>query len=1061
MTPTICAFHLGFSLDVSWAAPAAVGIPAISDYDVRYKKEADTDWTDANFAGTTTSTILSGLEAITKYKVQVLATNDEGSSPWSSEGQATTSAAPLSFGSATINDHPYTVGVTISTLQLPEATGGTGSITYTLSPMTPPSGLTFTESTRQITGTPDTVTASAISYTYTASDSATTATLPFTITVVANQPPTADAGTDQNVGEGDTVTLDGSRSRDPEGETLTYAWSQTTDASVQLSNPASVQPTFTAPAVNRTLTFRLLVADPQSQTSAADTVNITVAAVPVCTTATVQQSKAVPSATFDLTFAFAGNCRPAGFTDATFTVLLHEDIGVPTGFGKDDIYVNSARGSFVPNYAFKRSDDDGDEEIEIAGCGQWRPIGASPNSASAKCADVGSLRSIQLRGLTLPSRPASAAEETYDVSIRWGSNAAFLGTIDVGATLEIEGDKLVGFGESIKFKGSGFSDGVTANLYAQPGTGSDVCTNAGRGSWTNIGSTNVGTDHRFESDVEISANVFRSAGKYLVCAVDGGGVHSGTALIIEIKVGLKVVGAGAGIEFQPGQEIALSIEGGGSNLGIESVLVAGQLLGPGEWRQVGNNIYVTIPPGRAGTFTASVTFAGGQTASVNITIAAFDLLVQGVGAAGIGMGQTAVVSASNLPGDNVCNVTLAGIRLAFLDGDRIDPEGCVPLLRGRLIGNIVMTDQNGVVPPDLIRRLLDSDGEETLEITTSNGAKASAEVKVAKPTITFDPADGEVTLRDIVTIRGANFPPDRNYYTPPNISITIDGRRQLVYPTGTSWELQFEVTNRLVAGQTLRVDVSIDNYPLSELTATYTIKIAPPELSVSPPILKIGTPIQISVSGLEAYTSGYYVEIAGGPRLTIDGATAFNTDRVGQFSGRSMIPVDFHKAYATESGRSTRLDVLLNGNRIPGISANVMLIPGQYIPPTTIPTNTPIPTNSPIPTNTPVQTLTPIAPTDTPVPPTPEPTLAPTPEPTPTPAPAPTIDREAIAQTVTAAIIPPGDGPSVRDLPVSERGTGGDGGVSLPIMLAVIAGVVMLVMIVLVALLVVMRRRTA
>ena len=49
------------------------------------------------------------------------------------------------------------------------------------------------------------------------------------------------------------------------------------------------------------------------------------------------------------------------------------------------------------------------------------------------------------------------------------------------------------------------------------------------------------------------------------------------------------------------------------------------------------------------------------------------------------------------------------------------------------------------------------------------------------------------------------------------------------------------------------------------------------------------------------------------------------------------------------------------------------------------------------------------------------------------------------------------------DLPVSERGTGGDGdgGVSLPIILAAIAGVVVLVMIVLVALLVVMRRRTA
>ena len=90
-------------------------------------------------------------------------------------------------------------------------------------------------------------------------------------------------------------------------------------------------------------------------------------------------------------------------------------------------------------------------------------------------------------------------------------------------------------------------------------------------------------------------------------------------------------------------------------MGIESILVAGQVLGPGEWQRVRKQYFRHhTTPGRAGTFTASVTFAGGQTASVNITIAAFDLLVQGVGAAGIGMGQTAVVSASNLPGDQKC-----------------------------------------------------------------------------------------------------------------------------------------------------------------------------------------------------------------------------------------------------------------------------------------------------------------------------------------------------------------------------------------------------------------------
>ena len=60
-----------------------------------------------------------------------------------------------------------------------------------------------------------------------------------------DDPPTANAGPDQTVDEGDLVTLDGSGSTDPESETLTYSW--TAPAGVTLSDPNTANPTFTAP----------------------------------------------------------------------------------------------------------------------------------------------------------------------------------------------------------------------------------------------------------------------------------------------------------------------------------------------------------------------------------------------------------------------------------------------------------------------------------------------------------------------------------------------------------------------------------------------------------------------------------------------------------------------------------------------------------------------------------------------------------------------------------------------------------------------------------------------
>jgi hypothetical protein len=83
--------------------------------------------------------------------------------------------------------------------------------------------------------------------------------------IESNDPPTADAGPDQNVDEETTVTLDGSNSSDPDDGIEFYRWKQIAGPSVSLSNPQAIKPTFTSPSVaasrSKSLTFELTVTD--------------------------------------------------------------------------------------------------------------------------------------------------------------------------------------------------------------------------------------------------------------------------------------------------------------------------------------------------------------------------------------------------------------------------------------------------------------------------------------------------------------------------------------------------------------------------------------------------------------------------------------------------------------------------------------------------------------------------------------------------------------------------------------------------------------------------------
>lgn len=87
-----------------------------------------------------------------------------------------------------------------------------------------------------------------------------------------NEAPIANAGADRAVNAGDSVTLDGSASSDPELRPLLYSWTQVSGTTVALNDANGAMPTFIAPtsSSDESLIFRLTVTDDALATAGDD-----------------------------------------------------------------------------------------------------------------------------------------------------------------------------------------------------------------------------------------------------------------------------------------------------------------------------------------------------------------------------------------------------------------------------------------------------------------------------------------------------------------------------------------------------------------------------------------------------------------------------------------------------------------------------------------------------------------------------------------------------------------------------------------------------------------------
>ena len=279
----------------------------------------------------------------------------------------------------TVNDAPNTAPDVDAGVNQNVTEGDTVLLSGTASDKDPEDTVLTYEWTHNTTLTIDLQNATALSTSFTAPDVSANTTVLFTLNVSdgaahatdavmiaiadTNTPPSADAGYPRTVTEGDTVTLDGRRSNDPEdGNSLSYLWAQTSGPRVTLIGPSTATPTFTAPNVagDTDITFTLTVTDSGSFT---DTDNVTI---------TVQDTLGGFLTTWETTSANDTITIPVGGSTATY--LIDWGDGTIENVSGDQTHTYADAGF----YTIRISGDF--ERIYLAG-------GSSANAAKLKSID--------------------------------------------------------------------------------------------------------------------------------------------------------------------------------------------------------------------------------------------------------------------------------------------------------------------------------------------------------------------------------------------------------------------------------------------------------------------------------------------------------------------------------------------------------------------------------------------------------------------------------------------------------------------------------------------------